>query len=63
MRTFHFYYELVVFVLAWALNWLVLYLIIYRTPKTFKGYSRMIAMNTVIDLIYSLTDVVTMEVG
>ncbi|CAD5228574.1 unnamed protein product [Bursaphelenchus okinawaensis] len=61
LREFHFYYEVSVFIVSWFLGWLVLLLIMFKTPKSFRGYSHMIAMNTVVDLIYSVTDLITME--
>ncbi|CAD5235290.1 unnamed protein product [Bursaphelenchus xylophilus] len=61
LREFHFWYEITIFIISWVLGWMVLLLIMFKTPRSFRGYSHMIALNTVVDLIYSLTDLITME--
>ncbi|CAD5228764.1 unnamed protein product [Bursaphelenchus okinawaensis] len=62
VRIFHFYYEVCLFGSSLALNSTVLYMVMMKTPPHFKGYARMIAFNSIIDIMFSVTDLVTMEV-
>ncbi|KAI6198004.1 hypothetical protein M3Y94_01293300 [Aphelenchoides besseyi] len=61
LRTFHFYFEIVIFAISYLLNMTVIILALKLARKTMKEYSSMLIANAVVDMVYTLITFVTME--
>jgi hypothetical protein len=47
---------------SYMLNFLVIYLAIYKSTKAMREYNIIILLNAVVDLIFNTTNIVTMQV-
>ncbi|KAI6202457.1 hypothetical protein M3Y96_00951000 [Aphelenchoides besseyi] len=54
LRTFHFYFEVVIFAVSYLLNMTVIILALKLARKTMKEYSNMLIANAVVDMIYTM---------
>ncbi|KAI6238579.1 Seven TM Receptor [Aphelenchoides fujianensis] len=60
VRNAHFYYELVMAVISYALNFLLLWLVIKKSPKSMKSYRTIILLSCAVDLVFITLNLICM---